>query len=124
MDISNSELSGREYIEEAEMTPIIEEEQNPNHREHRMNQRGRSDGTLTDSQRKKELDHHEKVLWESKKSVGYFVVCALFTSFLRSSRTNVWILYARVFYLEDSDNIAWVLYGGTMFSGCDFSVCS
>ena len=119
MDISNSELSGREYIEEAEMTPIIEEEHNPSHRVQGSlrNRRGRSDETLTDSQRKKELDHHEKVLWESKKSVGYFVVCALFTSFLRSSRTNVWILYARVFYLEDSDNIAWVLYGGTMFSG-------
>eukprot|EP01084_Bolivina_argentea_P200194 342366_1 len=66
---------------------------------------------------KEQMAEHEIILEESKKTVLFFIVCALFTSFLRSSRTNVWILYARIFYLETSTNIAWVLYGGTMFSG-------
>merc|ERR1719410_598981 len=66
---------------------------------------------------KQQLLKHDAVLEESKRTVLFFIICALFTSFLRSSRTNVWILYARVFYTETSGNIAWVLYGGTMFSG-------
>ena len=31
------------------------------------------------------------------------------------SRTNVWILYARIFYAQHSASIAWILYGGSLF---------
>ena len=40
------------------------------------------------------IEHHRKVLRESIISVRHYFGCSLFTAFLRSSRTNVWILYA------------------------------
>ena len=126
VEMSNYVIEEKDIAQnDREMTQQIEDDGNvrnrllsrsshqpPNHR-----QTSSTSTTALDLNRKKELEAHEKVLTESKKSVLWFMFCALFTAFLRSSRTNVWILYARVFYTETSSNIAWVLYGGTMFSG-------
>eukprot|EP01084_Bolivina_argentea_P134060 236536_1 len=119
---SDPEISGQEDEENSLLT---EDSPSPSPRSnllvHRNVNRDDHDGDESHTEpslnQKEELKRHEAILQESKSTVTYFIVCALFTSFLRSSRTNVWILYARVFYLETSTNIAWVLYGGTMFSG-------
>ena len=109
---SDPEISGKEEEDEEEESESPPNDVSNNHLiDHRST-------TANVGVNKEELlKKHARVLQESKTSVMGFMFCALFTAFLRSSRTNVWILYARVFYTETSDNIAWVLYGGTMFSG-------